>query len=289
MRAGSSCGSAAAPVRSALYVPGNRPELFDKAAAGPADVMLLDLEDAVPLADKEFAREQVASWLSGRPAGRSIWVRVNPGEFGHDDLRAVALPAVSAVCLAKTESARQVRDAVRVLHDHERVPDRIGVCPLLESATAVLDARTIAAAPRVARLQLGEADLCAELGVTPGADERELLWARSQVVLAAAAAGIAPPLGPVRTDFRDLETLRESTIALARMGFRGRACVHPSQVPVVNEVFTPTTAELDRARAVVARFEDAAGGVVLDEDGRMVDLAVIRQAHRLLGSVGGQR
>ncbi|MFI9402270.1 HpcH/HpaI aldolase/citrate lyase family protein [Nocardia sp. NPDC052316] len=273
----------AARVRSALYVPGNRPELFGKALAGPADVILLDLEDAVPPADKNAARAAVSAWLREvAVAGQQIWVRVNAGAVGQADLAAVALPAVSAVCLAKTETVDQVRAAAEVLGEYEPRRDAIKICPLLESAAAVLDARAIAAGPRVARLQLGEADLRAELGIEPSADDRELLAVRAQVVLASAAAGIAAPLGPVSTDFRDPQRLRESTWALARMGFRGRACIHPAQLPVVNEVFTPAEDELDRARALVDRFESAAGGVLLDEAGRMVDLAVIRQARRLL-------
>ncbi|WP_194818167.1 CoA ester lyase [Nocardia sp. XZ_19_385] len=270
-------------MRSALYVPGNRPELFDKALAGPADVVLLDLEDAVPLRDKQTARAEVAAWLrSVTRAFPRIWVRVNPGELGHEDMRAVAGPALAAVCLSKTESAQQVRAAGAVLDACESQPGAIRICALLESAAAILAAPEIAAAPRVSRLQIGEADLRAELGITPGPEERELLALRSHVVLASAAAGIEPPLGPVRTDFRDLDALRESTIALRRLGFRGRACIHPAQLPVVNEVFTPASDEVRRARALVDRFEAAAGGVLLDESGRMVDAAVIRQARRLL-------
>ncbi|MFI6866069.1 HpcH/HpaI aldolase/citrate lyase family protein [Nocardia sp. NPDC050406] len=269
-------------MRSALYVPGNRPDLFDKALAGPADVILLDLEDAVPVRDKDSARAEVVAWLRSVPATRRIWVRVNPGETGAADLRAVAATAVEAVCLAKTESAQQVRAASALLAEGEARPGTIRICPLLESAAALYAAREIASAPRVLRLQLGEADLRAELGITPSPDDRELLALRGQVVLASAAAGIAPPLGPASTDFRDLDALRESTRALQRSGFRGRSCVHPAQVPVVNEVCTPSANEVARARALVARFEAAAGGVLLDEAGRMVDLAVVRQARRLL-------
>lgn len=269
-------------MRSALYVPGNRPELFDKAMSGPADVVLIDLEDAVPLADKESARREVAQWSRTVATPGRLWVRVNPGERGHADVAAVASPAVAAFCLAKTESAQQVRAVGEILARHESAAGAIRVCPLLETANAVFAAREIACAPRVLRLQIGEADLCAEVGITPGRDERELAAIRGQVVLASAAAGIAAPLGPVRTDFRDLEALRVSTRALWRLGFGGRACIHPAQVPVVNEVFTPARADIDRARALVARFDAAAGGVILDEDGRMVDHAVIRRARRLL-------
>ncbi|WP_405495760.1 HpcH/HpaI aldolase/citrate lyase family protein [Nocardia sp. NBC_00511] len=269
-------------MRSALYVPGNRPELFDKALAGPADVVLLDLEDSVPLAQKEFARAEVAAWLRGLVVDRPrIWVRVNPGDLAPADLRAAAVPAVAAVCLAKTDSPQQVRAAVAIL-DQGGSGAHIQICPLLESAVAVLEARAIATVPRVARLQLGEADLCADTGIEPDAERTELLAVRTQIVLASAAAGIASPLAPVSTDFRDLDALRRSTRALARLGFRGRACVHPAQIPVVNDVFTPTAAELARARDLLSRFHSATDGIALDDRGRMVDEAVVRRARRLL-------
>ncbi|MFF2555288.1 HpcH/HpaI aldolase/citrate lyase family protein [Nocardia sp. NPDC058058] len=274
-------------MRSALYVPGNRPELFDKASAGPADVILLDLEDAVPLRDKDSARTEVAAWLRTRvDTRRRIWVRVNTGEAGEADLHAVAQPAVAAICLAKTESAQQVRTAGALLGTLESRPGSIAICALLETAAALLAAPDIAAAPRVARLQIGEADLRAQLGITPGADDRELLALRTQVVLASAAAGIGPPLAPVSIDFRNLDAFRESTRALWRLGFRGRACIHPAQLPIANEVFTPSPDAIARARALLRRFENASGGIVLDDAGRMVDHAVIRQARRLLDDAG---
>ncbi|MFC6929162.1 aldolase/citrate lyase family protein [Actinomadura yumaensis] len=132
---------------------------------------------------------------------------------------------------------------------------------------------------------MGEADLRADLGVEPGPDGRELLFARSQVVMASAAARIEAPIAPVSTDFRDLDSLRASTLALKRLGFQGRACIHPDQLPVVNAVFTPSAQEVARARDLVERYDAAiaAGtGVCLDERGRLVDEAVVRSARRLL-------
>lgn len=279
-------------MRSALYVPGDSPEKLAKALGRGADALIVDLEDAVPPGAKATARAAVAGWLgtlppcaglagSGRaPGGRTpeIWIRVNPGSLGHEDLRAVALPAVTGVCVAKTESAAELVAVDGLLAD----APWIAVCPLLESGAAVLAAADLARAPRVVRLQLGEADLRADLGVEPGPDEREMLWVRSQIVLASAAARIGPPLGPVSTDFRDLGALRNSTHALRRLGFRGRACIHPAQIEVVNEVFTSSAEEVGRARTLIERFESSGSGVVLDDTGRMVDEAVIRQARRTL-------
>jgi citrate lyase subunit beta/citryl-CoA lyase len=281
--------------RSYLYVPGDRPAIMAKAVARGADALILDLEDAVPAAAKESARAGVAAFLAPRPAaGRAapaLWVRINPGEHGLADLDTVLCAAVSGICVAKTESAAEVAEVAATVDRLERergIPTgSIRVSPLIESAAAVLAAPEIAAAPRVTRLQVGEADLCADLGVEPGADERELLWVRSRMVLVSAAAGIEPPVGPVSTDFADPSALRASTHALRRLGYRGRACIHPAQLAVVNEAFTPSAQEVARAREVLAGYEAAlaAGtGVFVDAQGRMVDLAVVRNARRTLAA-----
>ncbi|MEV4415808.1 CoA ester lyase [Catellatospora sp. NPDC049609] len=218
-----------------------------------------------------------------------IWVRINPGELGHVDAAAVVGPGLAGLYFAKTESVEQLTALDTLLARLEQraglPPGAVRVVPLLESAAAVLAAPVIARGPRVARLQLGEADLAADLGVVLGPDERELWWARSHAVLACAAAGIAPPVAPVSVNFRDLDALRESTLALKRLGFRGRACIHPAQLAVVHEVFTPAESELAAARDLVRRHEQAVrdgSGVCLDERGRLVDEAVVRSARRLL-------
>jgi citrate lyase subunit beta/citryl-CoA lyase len=279
--------------RSHLYVPGDKPEVLAKALGRGADALIVDLEDAVAPASKDAARTVVAQWLSGLPAAADnpvqVWIRINSGEMGHTDVRAVLSPAVTGVVAAKTESAEELVALHAVLTAMEDKLEldagSIGVVPLLESANAVLNALSIAKAPRVQRLQVGEADLRADIGVELGADGRELLYVRSQVVLISAAAGIDPPVGPVDTNFRDSEALAESTRAVKRMGYVGRACIHPAQAAVVNEVFTPTADEVAAAKDLIARFDAAmaAGdGVCLDAQGRMVDEAVVRQARRTL-------
>jgi citrate lyase subunit beta/citryl-CoA lyase len=132
----------------------------------------------------------------------------------------------------------------------------------------------------VSHLALGEADLCADLRVVPTDDVMRPL--RMQAVVASAAAGIDQPTAPVSTDFEDLDALRTSTIALRDAGFGARAAIHPAQVAVINEVFTPTDNEVAVARDVLARFEAASGGVTVDADGRMLDEAVVRSARRVL-------
>ncbi|GIF26090.1 citrate lyase subunit beta/citryl-CoA lyase [Actinoplanes tereljensis] len=272
-------------MRSYLYVPGNQPAKLATALSRGADALIVDLEDAVPPDEKAAARESVARWLRTQPAGSPIFVRINPGL---EDVAAVVAPALRGLCVAKANTVDQLAELAALL-DRTEGAETVELVPLLETAQAILAAPALAAAPRVSRLQIGEADLAAEIGVTLGDDERELLHVRSAVVLASAAAGIDPPAAAVTTDFRDLTRLRRTTQALKRLGFRGRACIHPAQIPVVNEVFTPTREELATARDLVDRFAAAGGGVCLDAQGRMVDLAVVREAHRTLRDGRGQR
>ena len=277
--------------RSALYVPGDAADKLAKALTKGADELIVDLEDAVPQSGKEAARATVASWLGGlapETARPRLWLRINPGAQGHEDLRAVAAPGLTGVCVAKAEDPADLAelDALLTSLEKERsIAEPLQLIPLLESGEALFRARELARSARVTRLQLGEADLAADLGVLPSPDGRELLWARSQVVAASAAARINPPIAPVSTDFRDLDALRESTESLRRLGFWGRACIHPAQIPVVHEVFTPSEEELARARDIVARYDEAlstGSGVCLDASGRLIDEAVVRSARRLL-------
>lgn len=266
--------------RSVLYVPGDQPGKLAKALSRGADAIIVDLEDAVPADRKDAARREVSGWLASlRPGHGEVWIRVNAGPLRERDIRAFApVAAVTGLCLAKTESAAEVSDIAGLLAS---VGSGALLAPLLESAASVLAAPAIARAARVARLQIGEADLAAELGAEPGADETELLWARSQVVLASAAAGIDPPLGAVSRDYTDLAAFERTTRALRRLGYRGRACIHPAQVGIANDVFTPTAEEVERARRVIAVAE-AAGGAAAADGGAMIDEAVVRAARRVL-------
>lgn len=268
--------------RSWLYVPGDSPDKLVKSLSRGADAVIVDLEDAVSPVRKELARRDVAAWLADLPPGPvQVWVRINPGALGSEDVAAIADRCrLTGIVAAKVESSRDVEalDAQLASLGQLRMP----VIPLLESAAAVLAAADIARAPRVHRLQVGEVDLMADLGMPDGAEEESLRTARSLIVLASASAGCEPPVAPVARDFRNLDQFRASTRMLRAMGYLGRACIHPAQVSVANDVFTPDEAEVTRARDVVDRYERAAGGVVLDGAGAMVDRAVVRQAQRIL-------
>lgn len=268
--------------RSALYVPGDAEDKLERILERGADEVIIDLEDAVAPRDKERARDTTRIWLHDLPVLHNVgvWVRVNAGPMRDADVRAVAgAPALTGFMVAKTETVDELLDLDQLLASLGSIA---GVVPLLESARAVLRAGELARAPRVQRLQIGEADLRADVGIVPGADERELLYARSHVVLASAAAGIKPPIAPVSTNFRDLDAFRASTVELARLGFVGRACIHPGQVAIANDVFTPSPEEVETARRLVGRWEFAGAGVAVDDDGRFVDEAVVHQARLVL-------
>ncbi|MCO7219029.1 CoA ester lyase [Klenkia sp. PcliD-1-E] len=273
-------------VRSWLYVPGDRPDRFDKAVATGAGAVVLDLEDAVPPAGKDDARAAVVDWLAGPATDTQVWVRVGTGQRGADDVAAVARGArLTGVLLPKASTRallERVHDQLSAAEEATgRAPCTLGVSPLVESAAGVLAAPALAGGPRVRCLQLGEVDLAADLGVTPGPDGAELLLARSSVVLASAAAGIAPPPAAVSTVFRDLAAFEAETRRLVALGFRGRACIHPAQVEVVERVCRPAPEEVAAAREVLARLE-ASPGVAVGADGTLLDEAVARRARATL-------
>jgi citrate lyase subunit beta/citryl-CoA lyase len=258
-----------------LYVPADRPDRVAKALATAADVVIVDLEDAVAPAHKAAARAAATGLLTEHPGALPrVQVRVNDVRTpdGRADLRELgALAAGTAgLRLPKIESATEV------LAVAEALPG-VPLHPLIESALGVERAFEIAtASDAVASVGLGEADLRADLRVT---GDDGLAWVRSRIVVAARAAGLPAPAQSVHTDVRDLAGLAASCRVGRAMGFRGRAAIHPAQLPVIAEAYRPTEAEVAAAREVVA----AAGvGAVALPDGRFVDEAVVRQARDVL-------
>jgi citrate lyase subunit beta / citryl-CoA lyase len=281
--------------RSYLYVPADREDRLSRAAARGADALILDLEDSVPAAGKDQARQLLAGWLARqRDTDCELWVRINPPTAA-EDITAIAGTLVTGVAVPKAETAL-LAEVCGLLAGAESAmgvaPGRFGVLPIVETARGLQSVADVAASPRVVRLGLGEADLAADLGVQLSPHRAELLPVRLQVVVAAAAAGIGAPIGPVSTDFRDLDGLRESTRALLALGFRARSAIHPAQLPVINAVFTPSEAEIARAGQLVGVFETAkraGAGVFTHVDGTMVDVAVVRSAREILARAGMAR
>lgn len=272
--------SAATIPRSYLYVPGDRPDRLARAFERGADAIIVDLEDAVAEADKDAALATVLDWIPDRAPGE-LWLRVAAASRRRHELAMLAdSPAVTGFLLAKVDGAGALTDADRVLSEHGS--DAV-VSAIIESAAALEHVRAIAGGPRVRHIQLGEADLRADLRLPLDAGDEALMPARLALVYAAAAAGIRPPVASASRDYRDLDALRASTARARALGFVGRTCIHPSQIPVVNEVLTPSADELARAAAVVSAYEAAGGSAVSGPDGTMLDLAVVRSAQLTLG------
>ncbi len=275
-----------ATTRSLLFAPGGDERKLANALASDAHGVVADLEDAVVPAEKPAARAVVARALAERRRGGPLaLLRLNGAgtEWFEQDLALAQRLSIDALVLPKATP-----EAVRAAGE-AGVP----VVAIVETAQGLRRAYETASSPRVAALALGAVDLGVELGLEPRADGLELLAARSQLVVDSAAAGIRPPFDAVHLDFGDDEGL-EAEARLARsLGFRGKLCIHPAQVPVVNRVFAPTQDELRWARRVLAAYAEGAqagrGAVALD--GSLVDLPVVERARSIIAETdvsGGQ-
>jgi citrate lyase subunit beta/citryl-CoA lyase len=276
--------------RSYLYVPGTAGERLDHAADRGADAVIVDLEDAVVASRKQEARTAAARFVAAAADPRiEVWVRVNQGPDGLADIIATVGPSLTGVCVPKTGGAHDLAAVDEALTTAERAAGllrgSIAVNPLIESAQGLENLREIARSPRVRMIQIGEGDLAADLGMLPGPGGEEFLAVRTAAVVMSRGANIEAPMAAVSTNFRDLEALRADTELHRRLGFRGRACIHPAQLAIVHDVFTPSAEEVDRARAVLAAFDDGVArgdGAMVAPDGRMLDEALVRSARDLL-------
>lgn len=280
--------SGAMRARTPLFTPANHARRVEKALAGAADGVILDLEDAVATAEKGAARRDAAAALAGtRP--KPVLVRVNAltTPYCYDDLVAVAPGAPDAIVLPKAENLSDVRTVDWLLHQlearHGLPPGGIGLLPILETAEGIAHARGIAGGPRVGRLMFGAVDLALDLDLV--LDDDVMAGPRFAIALASRQAGLPGPLDTAFVDVASPEMLRETALRARALGYTGKACIHPAQVEVVHAVFTPTAAALERARRVVAAFEAAEreGSAAVMLDGAMIDVPVVLQARRLLG------
>ena len=250
--------------RSFLFVPGDRPERFSKAVASGTDVVVLDLEDAVSAENKDAARQAVTAWLSG--TGHAL-VRVGRDE----DVEALTgLPGVLGVMVPKAENPEAL---FRISEAVERP-----VIALIESASGVLAANSLASVPGVARLAFGELDLAADIAAQP--NPRAMLMARSLLVLASRAQGLPGPLDGVTSKIDDDSLLKDDLHAALELGMSGKLLIHPRQVAVTHDAFRPSDEEVTWAQRVV---ESTKGGeAVVKVDGLMVDAPVLLRAQAIL-------
>lgn len=256
--------------RSYLFVPGDRPERFDKARAAGAGQVILDLEDAVAPEAKARSRDAIAGWLR---ADRPVVLRINAAgtPWFDADLSLAAHPGVAAVMLPKAEEAASLARVAAAA-------PQAALLPLVETALGIASLAAIARSPRVQRLVFGSIDFQLDLGID--GDGEELLLFRSQIVLASRLAELAPPVDGVCTAIDDAQALRADALRARRLGFGAKLCIHPCQVGVVEAAFAPTAQELAWARRVVQAASAGEGAVAVD--GRMVDRPVVARARRLL-------
>ncbi|HEV7628652.1 MAG TPA: CoA ester lyase [Streptomyces sp.] len=288
--------------RALLFVPGDRPDRIAKALATQADAIAVDFEDAVGQSEKESARIRTAEVLTGLPEGEgpSVYVRINALDTpeAEADLAAVssmlATTPLAGLIVPKTETAGGIGRLSSTLTAMEREAGTergvLSLVPIVESARGVLEAAAIATAgPRVRTLLFGTLDLASDLGVEPSVEGRELLYARSKVVLAARAGGLTGPLDGPYSALEDEDGLVRSSVAARELGFTGRVVLHPRQVGPVREAFAPTALQLDHAREVLAAYHEAQGsgvGALRLPDGTFVDRPVVTRAAALLQAAG---
>ncbi|MDE0132760.1 MAG: CoA ester lyase [bacterium] len=278
-------------VRSMLFTPGHRPDLIAKAVRSAADAVIVDLEDAVAINVKEEARANLDS-LPDSPI--PYFVRLNGFQTGlmWEDLVAAAHAGAAGVILPKAEQREvmlEVCGALSALETATGRPDgSIALVPMIESAVAVENSFEILdGLPRVQAMMFGSAergDLVADLGVEWDPTGTGLNYSRSRVLLAARAAGLPHPIDGVFMNYRDSEALRIESKMGRRMGYVAKLAIHPAQVSVINEVFTPTPEEVAHHRAILDLFEkaEAKGTASIGADGQMIDYAVARTAKSVL-------
>jgi citrate lyase subunit beta / citryl-CoA lyase len=278
------------PMRSKLFVPGSRPELFAKAAASAADALSFDLEDAVAKDRKAEARAAVGAFLRSRPTDdrKVVVVRSNGLSSGlfEDDLEVIVGSGLNVLNLPMVESGEEVREAARVLARLEQaagVEHPIGVLANIETPKGLRLAAEIATAdPRIVGLQIGYADLFEPCGINRS-DPNALSYVRMAIRLAAAEAKV-PAYDGAYAVVAKPERYREECEEARDLGFAGKSCIHPTQVPIANECFMPRPAEIEKARRILAAAEDAAakgvGAFVVD--GQMIDEPFLASARAVV-------
>ena len=264
---------------SYLFVPGNRPDRFDKALDAGADIVIIDLEDAVAPQDKASARDKCAQWCASKIEFASrIVVRINDAasEWFEADLALLRIAGILGAMLPKAESASQIDRVTAILTPAAGVIPI--VIPIIESARGLLNVDTIAAAGGVQRLAFGTLDYALDLDLS--GDERGLIYPASRIALASRVAGIASPIAGVTADLRNEDALLADLAFARACGFGAKLCIHPKQLAAIHRALAPTADEVAWARRVLAAAQAGQGAVQVD--GKMVDRPVLLKAQAIL-------
>ena len=281
------------PLRTALFVPGNRPDRVDKAVKTSADAVIIDLEDAVALTEKEASRSKVRDKILEH-AERKIIVRVNSldSPFFQGDLAEVVTGNLACLMVPKVESAAHVREInenlLKIEKEKGMVQGTVSIIPLIESAGAVQNIFQIATEKtepsRIYCVAFGAADYTLDMGIEITKGGAELSYPRARIAVASHAAGIEPPLDtPFMMDLKDMEALKVDAGRAKQLGFQGKLCIHPNQIEPCHAIFSPTKEEILYAERVVKVFEEAEkeGSAAIQLDGKFIDYAVVERARRI--------
>lgn len=286
--------------RTFLFAPANHPRRVEKSFTLGADAVILDLEDACAVSEKVASRAKVVEAFS-QPQPCLKYVRVNPlgTEFSFGDFHAVVSEGLDGIVLPKVESASDLITAEWMLSNLEREKGLpvggIDLMPIIETGLGIANLRSILAAPsRVKRVAFGAGDFCLDMNLQWTQSEEELLAYRSRIVMLSRAAGKEAPIDTVWINIHDTEGFAASAQRSRQLGFQGKLCIYPDQVPVVNDVFTPTAEQVARARRVVEAFAEAEaqGSSSFQLDGQFIDYPIVYAAEKLLQiheKVNGQR
>lgn len=279
--------------RTFLFTPGNHPRKVEKSCSLATDAIIIDLEDAVAVAEKVATRGPVRAALD-QPRRGKAYVRVNPfdSDFCYADIKAVVCARLDGIVLPKVETPDQLVAVDWLLSALESElglsPNCIDVIPIVETAVGIANLHLLpgpaGVTGRVKRLAFGAGDYTLDTGMTWSHDEGELYEVRSQLVRASRAANLEAPLDTVWVDIKDDEGFLASCRRVKAMGFQGKMCIYPPQVEQANRVFTPSSEEIAEARNVVAAFDDAeaSGSASIQIDGRFVDYPIVEKARRII-------
>lgn len=278
-------------LRSLLFVPGNQARMLEKALGALPDAFVPDMEDSVPWEEKANAREVTASFVSRlAEVGPLVIPRINSLDTGllEEDLAAVVGPHIYGVSVGKIQSVQDIEYISGVMaHLEKKAGVPVGqtkLVPWIETARAIVHCYDIlAASPRLVGAAFGAEDLTHDMGIERTEDDSEVAVARSITCLASRAAEVLALDTPYFL-FRNPEGLRQNALASKKIGFKGKFAIHPAQIDIINEVFSPSQAEIDYARRVVEAFDEAAraGRGSTSLDGKVVDVPVVRRARALL-------
>lgn len=281
-------------MRTALFVPGNRPDRIEKAFNTEADVVIIDLEDAVPISEKELSRSKVRE-KAAQFSDRMMLVRVNAlgSPFIEGDLEEAIVDGVNGIVLPKVEKADDIHDINVLLLKVEKkrsLPEgSIHLFPLIESAAAVQHVYDIVSAKtkpeRIYTVAFGAADYTFDMSIEMTMEGTELFYARSRISVACRAAGVAPPIDtPFMIDLNDIDALISDAKRAKELGFQGKQVIHPRQIEPCNRIFSPTPDEIAGAEKIIQVFEEAeaAGTAAIQVEGKFIDYAVVKKSRDIL-------